>query len=393
MPELVDGLRRLAHALLADLAGVPPLQREVLQQQDPEARRRPGTARGPAMWAWDPQHRRAPPRRPARRRAGRRRRWRRPGPGGSAGCSSALEEQPLTVDRADPVVPGHLPQPGATRPTVAERSPRHEHLDADLGQAADHRAPRGHHRRGRSRSSDQSISFVPAAQRVLGHDATTSPWSDVRTRTARAAWLASGAASAGGPGCRRASGTTRAAPVELAPDRSRRRRRAARRPRAPVPGPRASQCWNRPVMLRPPAVPGPRCGAQVTSTASTWSSPSREQAGDVEAVREEVALGVAEVRAVEPDVGLVEDPVERDPATSSGGGSGHVEPSPEQDRPVAGGELGAAVPVTRDRGRSGHRRVVDVEPDAVVAELVVSSTGTPRSREVDRHQADSIDQP
>jgi hypothetical protein len=32
--------------------------------------------------------------------------------------------------------------------------------------------------------------------------------------------------------------------------------------------------------------------------------------GDVELVREEVALGVAEVRAVEPDIALIEEAVE-----------------------------------------------------------------------------------
>ena len=44
------------------------------------------------------------------------------------------------------------------------------------------------------------------------------------------------------------------------------------------------------------------------------------QVGDVEAVGEEVALGVAEVGAVEPDVGLVEDAVERDAAAPAVGG-------------------------------------------------------------------------
>ena len=34
--EGVDRLARLANGLLADLAGVAPLQREVLQQQDPQ---------------------------------------------------------------------------------------------------------------------------------------------------------------------------------------------------------------------------------------------------------------------------------------------------------------------------------------------------------------------
>ena len=48
--------------------------------------------------------------------------------------------------------------------------------------------------------------------------------------------------------------------------------------------------------------------------------------GDVEAVREEVALRIAEVGAVEPHVGLVEEAVERDPAALPGVGGGRLEP-------------------------------------------------------------------
>ena len=73
------------------------------------------------------------------------------------------------------------------------------------------------------------------------------------------------------------------------------------------------------------------------------------QRRDVERVGEEVALGVAEVGAVEPDVGLVEDAVERHPAARRQSGSGAVEAMAMEQRTVAVGELGMVPPVPGDR--------------------------------------------
>ena len=95
------------------------------------------------------------------------------------------------------------------------------------------------------------------------------------------------------------------------------------------------------------------------------------QRGDVEAVREEVALRVAEVGAVQPHVGLVEDAVERDPAAParvparrarSAGGRG----SARRCWPARDGNASA-----RARATLEPVAVVDVETDAVPAELVV----------------------
>ena len=105
-----------------------------------------------------------------------------------------------------------------------------------------------------------------------------------------------------------------------------------------------------------------RCGEHATSTASTCSSPRPRKRGDVERVREEVALRVAEVGAVEPHVGLVEDPVERHP------GGARRRPAPRsnaaiQERAVARGELRlvrANGPEPRSRV---HAVVVGVEAD------------------------------
>ena len=73
---------------------------------------------------------------------------------------------------------------------------------------------------------------------------------------------------------------------------------------------------------------------------------------DVEGVREEVALGVAEVGAIEPHVGLVEDAVECDPAAvaPSAGASGR-EAMPVHDRTIARGELVGVAPVSGDLDR------------------------------------------
>ena len=102
----------------------------------------------------------------------------------------------------------------------------------------------------------------------------------------------------------------------------------------------ASECWNRPVMLRRPRVP--RSGLHVTSIGDHVVVTEPGERRHVEAVGEEVALGVAEVGAVEPHVGLVEDAVERDPAARARRRGGQVEATPVEDRPVAVGELGCA---------------------------------------------------
>ena len=65
-----------------------------------------------------------------------------------------------------------------------------------------------------------------------------------------------------------------------------------------------------------------RCGGQATSIAEHVLVADPRQRGDVERVRDEVALGVAEVGAVEQDVGLVEDAVERHPPAAALGRSG-----------------------------------------------------------------------
>ena len=107
----------------------------------------------------------------------------------------------------------------------------------------------------------------------------------------------------------------------------------------------------------------------------------RRQLGDVEAVREEVALRVTEVGAVEPGVGLVEDPVERHPASRPRRRGSLLEAASVEHRAVAGGELGMGPPVPGDV-ELGPPRVVDIEGGAGAAELVVGLPGTPGASEI-----------
>jgi hypothetical protein len=109
--------------------------------------------------------------------------------------------------------------------------------------------------------------------------------------------------------------------------------------------------------------------------------PEARQGADVEAVREEVALRVTEVGAVEPDVGLVEDPVERDPAAGAGGRGGELEALAVQDRAVAGEVRSVRPPVAGD-GDVAPLVVVDVQADAAPAQLVVRGRRPPRPGQV-----------
>ena len=81
--------------------------------------------------------------------------------------------------------------------------------------------------------------------------------------------------------------------------------------------------------------------------------------GYLELMGEEITLGVADVRAVEPHVALVEDAVETQPHPFVDGGNGCAEAMPIQHGTVDGGQTGRAGPV------AGHG---DVRP-SVVAEF------------------------
>ena len=84
---------------------------------------------------------------------------------------------------------------------------------------------------------------------------------------------------------------------------------------------------------------------------------------DVERVREEVALGVAEIDAVEPDIGLVEESVEHQPLAIARRGGADLDRTAEQQRAVGVGECRGAAPVPGHRD-GFPRRVIELGSDA-----------------------------
>ena len=105
------------------------------------------------------------------------------------------------------------------------------------------------------------------------------------------------------------------------------------------------------------------------------------QAGDVEAVREEVALRIAEVGAVEPHVGLVEHPLQGDEVPPPFRRRVEVEPLAIDQGVVVVGERGEVAPMAGD---VDHRPVVVVvvEPDRTAPSLVIGNIGAPLSRQI-----------
>ena len=104
--------------------------------------------------------------------------------------------------------------------------------------------------------------------------------------------------------------------------------------------------------------------------------------GDVERVRHEVALGVAEVRAVEPDIALVEQPIEGEPHPRLRLGlDGVLEVRSVEQRAVGVRECahGSPVPGHRDRLPAVicERRIGEV-----AAKVVVRDRGPPSAVEV-----------
>ena len=103
--------------------------------------------------------------------------------------------------------------------------------------------------------------------------------------------------------------------------------------------------------------------------------------GDLERVREEVALRVTQVPAVEPHVGLVEDALETNEPAAPLRGCIELEVMAVQQRAVAVGERRVAAPVPGDR-HLGPLAVVVVEAHAIAAHVVVGDARAPGSRQL-----------
>ena len=236
---------------------------------------------------------------------------------------------------------------------------------------------RGHHRAGRSTSSDHSISLVPAAT-GCSVSPTSTPAAVVRTRTVRATSLSRQHREAEvGTGLVGVA-AQHAEAIELGRTGvvdEHRPPQAARVP-GPVDGLGVLEDAGD---VAPAAGAALRVARHLDGQDVLVAEPGERR--DVEAVREEVPLRVAEVGAVEPHVGLVEDAVEGDPAAAPLGRRVEVEPAAVEDRAVAGGQLGWSCqwPGTAS---SGQPVVVDLEPDPAPADLVVGRDRPPRPREL-----------
>ena len=77
-----------------------------------------------------------------------------------------------------------------------------------------------------------------------------------------------------------------------------------------------SQCWKTPVRFRFAVRSDWRRAGDLHREEVLGAA--RHMLGDVELVREEIALGVTKVGAIEPDVAQIEDAVEHEPAAHSG---------------------------------------------------------------------------
>ena len=219
---------------------------------------------------------------------------------------------------------------------------------------------RGHHRRGRSTSSDQSISLTPAAS-GCSVSPTTAP-SRGRAHAHRAGDVAvePGVQAQVGAGVVGVA-AQHAQPLELHRSGVVDEHRPPETARVPVPGDGLG------VLEQPGDVaPAARAALRVAGHLDGQDVVVAEagQRGDVEAVREEVALRVAEVGAVEPHVGLVEDAVERHPAAlarrpvvraRSGGGRGSARRSWRTSGSIASGR-GRRSRATSSRRRRGRCR-------------------------------------
>ncbi len=299
-----------------------------------------------------------------------------------------LEEQPLAVDRPDPVADLDRAQPDGALAHVADRAlsrcgprPRrrsgagHRGHGATTGPARARRrsTPPGSRRRPTAASRSTVRLRRPPWEAAMVVTSSTVPASRVSS-TARSETMARSSVTS--------PHRTRQWRTRTGPDCS------SRTGRQMPPGfqswSRRSQCWKTPVRLRL-AVRSAGAGAGHLHRQGVLVG-GLEGLGHLEGVGEEVALGVAQVGAVEPHVARVEDAVEDEPGASwsfrRAEGLGALERGAVEHRSVPLGEGGGRTPVA---GHADERPVPVVVVGIVVVAtgLLVGGGGAPGAREVD----------
>ena len=249
------------------------------------------------------------------------------GPGGAV--VGALQEEALAVDRQLPVVEHQRPQADAcARGCGSTLAVLGEHLDGDVVSGPGRRGPAATTASG-SGTVDRPLQLVLArGEAGLGVGLVAPP------RPGRRWWQLDGA---GRGGVERRRGSARVAGSALAS-------RAEHREAADADGPGPLDAHRPPDPARVPvgveAVPVLEDAGEVALGGAVAGGragdldgeevlgPVAQRVGDLEGVGEEVALGVAQVAAVEPDVGLVEDAVEDQPGPLAVGGRSAREAGP-----------------------------------------------------------------
>ena len=323
--EQVDGRGRLPHGLLADAAGVAPLQREVLPEQQAGLVGRV-VELGPGDVGVDPQQVEAGLARQLARRA--------PAPSGVASASAMRvgpwfeplrkRRSPLTLAIHDRSRTWRSP---VRRWRASDGAPPSAASSTTLdvrGRGASARpSARGHQSSGRSIVIVHSRSLAPAAS---GWSATwSSPPSAVCTRHRRGrrrcrGWRGAASTARSGVASRHSarSRAMRTGPVSVDPHRP---PDAARVPVGVEAVPVLEDAGEVPLGGEVGWARAGDLDGEVVLAAGA------QRVGDLEGVRGEVALGVAEVGAVEPHVALVEEPVEGQPRPAALGRARRVEAS------------------------------------------------------------------
>ncbi len=293
-----------------------------------------------------------------------------------------LQVQPLAVDRADPVVELDPPESGTTGPPVAELvgGVRRRHLDDHLVQRLVAERPRPPERGAihRDRPLDVVLAGRERLLELVGARADRRADDDRR----RLGGVEVGPEHHDGALVARLAAED---PQIADPDRPRLLDAhgppdAAGVPRVveavPMLEHAGEVALGRLVALRGA---GDLHGEDVLGAVA-------ERRRDVEGVGGEVALGLADVGAVEPQITLVEEPVEVEPPPTAGSRDVGLEPAPVQQGTVAVGEGARRAPVARDDDRLPVA-IVEGRLGVGASQLVVGDDRQPRPSEVDLHEA------